>query len=143
MKTVDYDFVLVEVYKQAHETRRKWEEYIWQWGILSTILVAMFARWPESVNEFLFPHKFILPLLAGFIFAVFLNVLRARTLMKELEKTIISLHKQMKNDLPIVPSELDQKLPYLCKISSTKVVLCCHGAAAILFILFAVHAWIK
>jgi len=138
--------LLVEAYRQAHETRRKWENYIWQWNIVLTILAAIFVTLSQSappLPSFSFPQKVALSVISLFVFTIFLNVFRARVLMKELEKTITAFHSQMGIESPIVPLELDKNLSRLKKVSSTKMSACCHFAAAIVFLIIALYAWFK
>ena len=135
------NFAHQEAYKQAHEIRRKWENYIWQWNILLTILAAIFVKWTEQGSNFSLIQKLILTLIAGFVLAIFFNVFRARVLMKELEKTIRSFHVLMGNHLPIVPLELDENLFGFKKLSSTKLALICHFASVVVFVIIAIYAW--
>jgi hypothetical protein len=147
---------LKEIYTQAHETRRKWENYIWQWNIVLTILAAVFVQFAPSLSGsttdtehtltsiyFSWPQKMVLSLIALFVLAIFFNVFRARVLMKELEKTISSLHNEIGFTLPVVPLELDKSLPLFKRISSTKLSTYCHLAAVIVFISIAIYAWCK
>jgi hypothetical protein len=133
----------LEVYKQAHEIRRKWENYIWQWGILLTILAAIFVKCTEPTTDFTFIQKIILSLVACYVFTIFLNVLRARVLMKELEISIHNMHIEMKNKYPIVPLELNESLSGLKNISSTKIAMFCHLVSALVFAIIAFYAWLK
>ena len=125
------------VYEQAHETRRRWESYIWSWGILVTALVSFMAALftgPGRAVEQMLPafaglysatlRKIALLLLSTFLGSILLNVYRARCLMKQLECTIQELHRRWGlNDLPVVPLELDKCRPIL---SSTKVSVLAH-----------------
>lgn len=143
--TVPNNF-LIEAYRQAHETRRKWENYIWQWNIVLTILAAIFVTLSQSTSpspSFSFPQKVALSVISLFVFAIFLNVFRARVLMKELEKTITAFHSQMGIESPIVPLELDKNLSRFKRISSTKMSTYCHFAAAIVFLIITLYAWFK
>ena len=172
---------VTEIYRQAHETRRKWENYIWQWSIVLTILAVVFVQFsptllepntsseptskpstvsgsasePVDISEpatetaatsefnlsFSLPQKIILSLIALFVISIFLNVYRARVLMKELEKSISSMHKKIKFNVPIVPLELDKPLPYFKKISSTQLSIICHFIAVLVFLSIAIYAW--
>lgn len=144
---------LTEIYRQAHETRRKWENYIWQWSIVLTILAVVFVQFaPSLINPttgtdtaipFSLPQKIILSLIAAFVVSIFFNVFRARILMKELEKTIASLHDEIGFALPVVPLELDKLLPSYKRISSTKFSIYCHFVAVIVFVSIAIYAWFK
>jgi len=137
------NFCHQEAYRQAHEIRRKWEGYIWQWNILLTILAAIFVKWTEQTTDFSFIQKLVLTLISGFVLAICLNVYRARVLMKELEKSIRSFHVLMGSHLPIVPLELDENLSGLQKISSTKLAIYCHFASVLVFVTVAIYAWVK
>lgn len=132
------------LYVQAHETRRKWESYIWQWGILLTVLLAVFIGWKET-SDFHFPliQKLILTLVTFFVFTVYLNVLRAQKLMKEIEKTISAMHKMADFHLPIIPLELNSSLHSWNKVSSTKVAVYCHLLATVVFVFITIYTWIK
>jgi len=137
----------IAVYQQAHETRRKWESYIWSWGILVTALVSIMAGLlsvPIRTGENVLPvstsldlallRKLTLFLLSMFLASIFLNVYRARCLMKQLESTIKEFHNRWHiNDLPIVPLELDQCMPkqQTC-LSSTKLSVFAHFLAFLL-----------
>lgn len=135
---------LVEAYRQAHETRRKWENYIWQWNILLTILAALSVQFSQSLpDKFSLPQKVIASLMTLFVFAMFLNVYRARVLMKEIEKSISDIHKQMRMTSPIVPLELDRDLPRYKKISSTRMATYCHLVAVFVFLGITIYAWVR
>lgn len=147
---------LKEIYTQANEIRRKWENYIWQWNIVLTILAVVFVQFSPSLYEssndveptiasvyFSLPQKIVLSLIALFVLTIFCNVFRARVLMKELEKTISTIHNEIGFNLPVVPLELDKHLPLYKRISSTKLSTYCHLIAVIVFMTLAIYAWCK
>jgi len=139
----------IEAYRQAHETRRKWENYIWQWSILLTVVAAVFSMWKEASLALSRPHKVVLFLLAFFVLMISLNVWRARVLMKRVEKTICELHSDMGYEwskYPVIPYEIDKdpefkpKRYWYKRISSTRVAVYCHLAAAAVFFFIAFYA---
>ncbi len=133
---------LLEIYKQAHETRRKWEGYIWQWGFLLTLLAALFASGTAALGKVILIHKLVLIVLTAFLFSIFLNVLRGRVLMKDVEKTIETIHGLIESNLPVTPRELDQNSRGLGRWPSTKVAACCHFGAFLLFFGITLYVWI-
>lgn len=135
------------MYQQAHETRRKWESYIWSWGILVTALVSVMTGFvvipgkagtevTKTVNDvgIEWLRRFTLLLLSTFLASILMNVYRARHLMKKLEITIQDFHKRWHiNDLPIVPLEIDRKdKNRLSCFSSTKLSVYAHFLAFLL-----------
>ena len=130
------------VYLQAHETRRKWESYIWQWGILLTVLLSVLLNWREPVSgEFSIVHKLVMSTIAAFLFAIYLNVHRARVLMKEVERTISEMHQKAGCQWDIVPRELNRRMTRFESVSSTRCAAMCHLLAFILCAAIAVYVW--
>jgi len=77
----------IEAYKQAHETRRRWEGYIWQYGVIALALIGFLAgrlstgKDNSSIADLGLVEKSVLTLLTLFLGSTFLNVYRARILM--------------------------------------------------------------
>jgi hypothetical protein len=142
--TNNYDIPFQEIYRQAHETRRKWENYIWQWGVLVTALLAISTQFDVAeVTCLSIIQKLILTLITLFTFAIFLNVLRARTLMKELEKSIKTMHDLMNFNIPVIPIELNIKdNSSFRNISSTYFAVICHFITFIAFAGISIYVWI-
>ena len=134
--------VMLEVYRQAHETRRRWEGYIWQYSLILTVLAAFLAQNALLAPSFTVVQRIILSLLALFVIAIFANVLRARSLMKKVEKTISQLHADLGANYRVVPLELNESLPWYERISSTKIAVICHLIACIVFVGLAAYAWL-
>lgn len=143
------------MYNQAHETRRKWESYIWQWGMVVTALVSFTAVLLVSSTatsiEIILPkdtplqvlllRKAILVLLSLFLLSIAFNVYRARQLMKKLDKTITKFH-QMHNslDFPVVPCELDQNSRItVWFLSSTRYSVVAHFLTFLVFFILAIY----
>jgi hypothetical protein len=142
--------VLLEVYRQAHETRRRWEGYIWQYAVVLTVLVAFFSQssifdafapTPGTIGTFSLVQKVVFTLVALFVVSIFANVYRARSLMKALENSIAELHHLLSVDVPVVPFELSAGLPRRQRISSTGIAVACHFLAAVAFVALAVGVW--
>ena len=123
----------LEAYKQAHETRRRWEGYIWQYGVIALALIGFLAGRLSGMGvngqsiKLDFTGKCVLTLLSLFLGSTFLNVFRGRILMKQLEKTIAAFHAQWGQTLPIIPLELDKELtPNYLTLSSTRLAVWSH-----------------
>lgn len=143
----DLDPIVIEQYKQAHENRRRWEGYIWQWGIILTVLAGLFAGFGQSVaNQTRAPQvsqRFVLTLVTAFVFAIAFNVWRARHLMKVLERALMDFHTSIGHtEVPTVPRELDARYPPRMKVSSTLVGFICHTAACAVFVYLTISAWV-
>lgn len=142
------DPMIIERYKQAHENRRKWEGYIWQWGVLLTVLAALFAGFGKSIKDVAdlspegrFAQRLVLSLVSAFVIAISLNVWRARELMKALERALSDFDPGQGN-LPTTPRELDSRYPPKLKVSSTFFAFLCHLAACAVFVYLTVYAWV-
>lgn len=133
--------LIIEIYKQAHETRRKWESYIWQYGFLITVLSAFMVKWSDLKLVIGLPEKLVLTLVTMFVSAMFLNVQRARILMKSIEKSIAEMHLVMGNNIPTVPFELNKGLNRFNSISSTKYAVYIHFVAVVILFIVTVIAW--
>jgi hypothetical protein len=142
------------MYKQAHETRRKWEGYIWQWGVVVTALVSFSAvllaapsktgglsSLSEGAPEIVFLGKAMLFLLAIFLLSIALNVFRARQLMKRIERTIVRFHDTFGlTAFPIVPGELDDSSNrFSWFLSSTRYSVLAHFLAFAVFLSIAIY----
>ncbi|MFD4659680.1 hypothetical protein ACFWP2_29095 [Kitasatospora sp. NPDC058444] len=148
MSAAEDDPMIIERYKQAHENRRKWEGYIWQWGVILTVLAALFAGFGKSIKDVseLSPEgrlaqRLVLLLVTSFVIAISLNVWRARALMKTLERALEKFNPDQE-ELPTTPRELDAKYPPKFKVSSTFVAFACHVAACVVFVYLTVYAWV-
>lgn len=145
----------LEMYKQAHEARRKWEGYIWQWGVVVTALVsfsAVLLAAPSRVGslsrlstdagpEIAFLSKAMLLLLAVFLFSIALNVFRARQLTKRIDQTIALFHRRFQvSAFPVVPCELDgPPTRWSCFLSSTRYSVIAHFLAFATFLAVAIY----
>ncbi|MEU1784100.1 hypothetical protein ABZ545_32180 [Streptomyces abikoensis] len=145
---MDDDQVIIERYEQAHENRRKWEGYIWQWGVLLTVLAALFAGFGKSIKEVAeqssegrIAQRLVLSLVSAFVIAISLNVWRARELMKALEKALAEFDAGH-GSLPTVPRELDTRYPPRLGVSSTFVAFLCHLLACAVFVYLTVCVWL-
>lgn len=142
LKEKDHFPVIVALYVQAHETRRTWEKYIWQYSILLTVLAALFLQWTEPTGGlFSFTQKLILTIETMFVFSIFTNVLRARELMKEIEVSIHLFHRHLGCDIPLVPLELNKQMSWFRSISSTKIAMVVHFIALLIFVSLTIFVW--
>lgn len=139
----------IEAYKQAHETRRKWEGYIWQYGMIVLALIGFLAgRLSTGNNNSHFTkagiiEKCVLTLLTLFLGSTFLNVYRARILMKQLEKSIYEMHKKWGLSQAIIPFELDRLLTKnRHKFSSTRLAILSHLLLFIAVFIATLFFWI-
>jgi hypothetical protein len=131
-----------DCYKEAHETRRRWESYIWQWGILVTVTAALIMNATQLPNEFSLFQKLLMSVLTLFVASIWLNVYRARVLMKEIEKTIVQMHRDAGVEYKILPSEIDVGMSRIRRPSSTLVAVWCHFATFVVMLVFCVALWI-
>lgn len=148
MSATEDDQMIIERYKQAHENRRRWEGYIWQWGVILTVLAALFVGFGKSIKEVAtlspegrFAQRLVLSLVTAFVIAISLNVWRARELMKALERAIGDFDTGQ-GKLPTTPREIDSQYPPRLKVSSTFVAFLCHVAACAVFIYLTLYAWV-
>ena len=137
----------IEVYTQAHETRRKWESYIWQYGMIVLALIGFITgQIGSDSSDYLknigILEKGILTLLTIFLLSTFLNVYRARILMKNIEKTINNIHRDWDINYNTVPCEIDKVIPCKChKISSTFVAILSHFLLLVFSFAVTVFVW--
>lgn len=153
------DPMVLEVYRQAHELRRKWESHIWQWSVVVTGLAAFYA-YVRKVKplEDSWNSVILLALLTLFFLAAAFNVLRSRFLMKSIEQSIIDFHNKMHSfakdfPFPMIPRELDRRamkphggdpvwkacLNWINLRSSTMFAVIFHFAAFVTFLFMTVR----
>jgi hypothetical protein len=134
--------LLVEMYRQAHEMRRRWEIYIWQYGLFATAVAAfLFNVIDFSTESFPIFQKVIVSLVALFSLTILTNVYRARELMKEIEISIKRIHNQAGYDFAIVPLELNDRMRGLRRISSTRIAFLANVVFSISLIFLAIFVW--
>jgi hypothetical protein len=143
------DPLVIEMYKQAHENRRKYEGYVWQWGVLLTVLAALFVGLGVSPGQALgpadgleMPQRVVISLVSLFVILIAVNVWRARQLMKSIERALADFHARYGHSLPTVPSELDVVYRRRVRVGSTLVALICHVAACAVFLYLTAYAWV-